>query len=94
MSAESERLPYVDEHSLVVEAAREETWEALLRAVEGLVSAGAAPAMARALGCADTQRSGPRPLQPGSALPGFHVAAAAAPAELALVGSHRFSNYA
>jgi hypothetical protein len=94
MSAESERLPYVDEHSLAVDAGREATWGALLRAVEGSVTASRAPRLARALGCADTEASGPRPLQQGSAFPGFHVAAAAPPAELALAGSHRFSDYA
>jgi hypothetical protein len=38
--------------------------------------------------------SGPRPLAEGSTLPGFHVTAARPPEELALAGSHRFSNYA
>lgn len=94
MSAEVERLPYVDEHSLVVAAAREEAWSSLLRVVEASVSSGVAPRFARILGCADTSASGPRPLAEGSALPGFHVAVAAAPVELALAGSHRFSSYA
>jgi|SRR6478672_2916208 len=94
MSAETERLPYVDEHSLAVEADRERTWRALLHVVEATMSAAAAPRYARIVGCADTEASGPRPLAAGSAFPGFHVAAAAAPAELALAGSHRFSVYA
>jgi hypothetical protein len=89
-----ERLPHVDEHALVVDADPEATWTALLRVVEGTVSAGAAPRFARILGCADTAPAGPRPLAKGSALPGFHIAAAAEPVELALAGSHRFSNYA
>lgn len=94
MSAETEQLPYVDEHSLVVEAGPEPTWEALLRVAEATVSAGGAPRFARLLGCADIEGSGPRPLAPGSTVPGFHVAAAVAPVELALAGSHRFSTYA
>jgi hypothetical protein len=94
VSGETERLPYVDEHSLVVEAGREDTWKSLLRVVEASVSSGAAPRFARILGCADAAPSGPRPLAEGSALPGFHVAAAEAPEELALAGSHRFSDYA
>lgn len=94
MSAEAERLPYVDEHSLVVVAGREETWKALLRIVEASVSSGAAPRFARIVGCADTTPSGPRPLEEGSVLPGFHVAAADVQQELALAGRHRFSNYA
>jgi hypothetical protein len=94
MNAATERLPHVDEHSLVVEAGREATWEALLRVAEGSVSSAGAPRYARLVGCADTEASGPRPLAEGSAFPGFHVATAAAPAELALAGSHRFSDYA
>ena len=94
MNATLERLPHVDEHALVVNAGRDTTWTALLRVVEGTVSAGAAPRVARILGCADTGATGPRPLAAGSAFPGFHVAAAVEPAELALAGSHRFSDYA
>jgi hypothetical protein len=94
MDAMLERLPHVDEHALVVAAGREATWTALLRVVEGTVSAGAAPRFARILGCADTAAAGPRPLTEGSALPGFHVASAERPAELALAGRHRFSDYA
>ena len=58
------------------------------------MSAAGAPRFARILGCADTEAAGPRPLAVGSAVPGFHVAAATEPAELALAGSHRFSDYA
>ncbi len=94
MSTEAERLPHVDEHSVTVAAGREATWEALLRVAEGTMSAAAAPRYARIVGCADTVASGPRPLAVGSTFPGFHVAAAEAPAELALAGSHRFSDYA
>lgn len=94
MSTERERLPYVDEHAAKVAAGRETTWEALLRVVEGSVSGAGATRFARLLGCADTEASGPRPLATGSTVPGFHVAAAEAPAELALAGQHRFSRYA
>jgi hypothetical protein len=94
MSAASQRLPYVDEHPVVIAAGREGTWEALLRVVEGTVSSGFAPHFARLVGCADTVAAGPRPLATGSTVPGFHVESALAPSELALAGSHRFSNYA
>jgi hypothetical protein len=94
MSLAMEHLPHIDEHSLVVEAGRDGTWESLLRMVEASVSSGAAPRFARILGCADTVPSGPRPLAEGSVLSGFHVAAAESPTELALAGSHRFSSYA
>jgi hypothetical protein len=93
MSAETERLPHVDEHALVVGAGAETTWESLLHVSEAIVS-GAAPRYARLVGCADTAVSGPRPLQVGSAFPGFHVAVAEPASELALAGSHRFSDYA
>jgi hypothetical protein len=94
MSATADGLPHVDEHSAVIEAGADAAWDALLRVAEGTVSAGAAPHLARALGCADVAAAGPRPLAEGSVVPGFHVAEADAPRELALVGSHRFSNYA
>lgn len=94
MSDAAARLPYIDEHSLVVDAGREPTWESLLRVVEASVSSGAAPGFARIVGCADTEPSGPRPLAEGSVLSGFHVESAVAPAELVLAGSHRFSTYA
>jgi hypothetical protein len=94
VSPSPDRLPHIDEHALVVEAGREATWTALLRVVEGTVSAGGAPRFAHILGCADTEAAGPRPLAVGSAVPGFHVATAERLAELGLAGSHRFSNYA
>ncbi|HET6997465.1 MAG TPA: hypothetical protein VFI03_02660 [Solirubrobacterales bacterium] len=93
MSAGAE-LPHVDEHSLVIAADRGTTWEALSRVVDASFSAGAVPPVARLLGCADTAVSGPRPLEAGSTVPGFQVATADTPAELALVGRHRFSGYA
>jgi hypothetical protein len=87
-------LPYVDEHAIEIAATPAATWAALLRIAEGTVSAGAAPRFARLLGCADTVASGPRPLAPGSAMPGFHVASCEPEAELGLAGSHHFSQYA
>lgn len=94
MTSGIDHLPHVDEHSTTVAAGAEATWDALLRTVEGPLSSGQAPRFARLLGCADVAAAGPRPLARGSAVPGFHVAEAAAPRELGLVGSHRFSDYA
>jgi hypothetical protein len=94
MDAAAARLPYVDEHAIEIAVPREASWEALLRVVEGTVSAGSAPRMARLLGCLDTEAAGPRPLAPGSVLPGFHVASYEPEAELGLGGHHRFSDYA
>lgn len=94
MSASADRLPHVDEHSAVLDADLAASWDALLHVAEGSVSSGAAPRFARLLGCADVDASGPRPLAVGSAFPGFHVGVAERPQELALLGSHRFSDYA
>jgi hypothetical protein len=87
-------LPHIDEHSAQIRAGAGETWRALLRVVEGSVTGATASGFARALGCADTAASGPRPLGAGSTIPGFHVDAAEEPRELALAGRHRFSEYA
>jgi hypothetical protein len=92
--AEAERLPHVDEHTKVMAASAESAWTALLSVVEVAFSFGAAAMLARALGCADVEASGARPLGVGSTCPGFHVAAAEEQGMLALVGRHRFSSYA
>ena len=94
MQIQSERLPHIDEHSLVVEADPEIAWEAVLKVAEGSFGSPATGRIAALLGCADSAASGPRPLAMGSALPGFHVEVAERPGELALVGGHRFSDYA
>lgn len=92
--ASLERLPFVDEHSSEIAAGPEAVWEALLRVTERSFGSARTGRVARLLGCADTTASGPRPLAAGSAFPGFHVDAAERPRELALAGSHRFSDYA
>lgn len=94
MATSGERLPHVDEHSVEIAAGLEATWEALLRVVEGSFGTTATGRVAHLLGCADVGASGPRPLATGSAVPGFHVESADRPRELALAGSHRFSDYA
>lgn len=87
-------LPHVDEHSISIAASPDATWDSLLRVVEGSFASGASSRGARLLGCGDTEASGPRPLDLGSTLPGFHIATAQNPRELALAGKHRFSDYA
>lgn len=86
-------LPYVDELPIEIGADRDETWAALLRVVEGSFASARGRGPARLLACEDTELSGPRPLAPGSAFPGFHVETAEPPSELALAGHHRFSTY-
>lgn len=87
-------LPRVDEHSMEIAAGPDATWEALLRVVDGSFGSAASGRVARLLGCADVDSGGPRPLTVGSTFPGFQVDTAERPWELALVGSHRFSDYA
>ncbi|MGC1852198.1 MAG: hypothetical protein WA687_07150 [Solirubrobacterales bacterium] len=94
MPTATESLPLVDEHSLLIDVAPDAVWEALPRVIEGTFGSATTGRVARLLGCADVDTSGPRPLDAGSAFPGFHVEAAERGQELALAGSHRFSDYA
>jgi len=94
MSTEADRLPYVDEHSIEIGADPETTWEAALRVVDGSFASTRSSTVARLLGCADVEVSGPRPLVVGSTFPGFHVETVERPWKLGLGGSHRFSRYA
>ena len=87
-------LPYVDEHTTLVDAPREQVWSALVDTLAHTFDRAPAAAYAQVVGCADTASSGPRPLSEGSAFPGFHVTAADVGARLALEGRHRFSAYA
>jgi hypothetical protein len=87
-------LPWIDEHASEIVAPASVVWPALLRTVERMTAGGAAPRYARAVGCADTEPGGPRPLEVGSTFPGFHVAELIPERELTLLGSHHFSNYA
>lgn len=90
MSQRFASLPYIDEHAVMIEASPEASWVALQQMLES-----AGPGwFARVLGCADTAASGPRPMEEGSTVPGFHVVAADAPGELSLAGRHHFSDYA
>lgn len=87
-------LPYVDELSVEIAAGPEAAWEALLHVFGQSFDSPRTRRVVRLLGCADVDPSGPRPLATGSAFPGFHVEAAEPERELALAGSHRFSDYA
>jgi hypothetical protein len=94
MPSLDQRLPHIDEHSAEIGAGAEAVWEAVLRVVEGSFGSAATGRVSRLLGCADVDASGPRPLVAGSAFPGFRVEVAERPRELALAGSHRYSDYA
>ncbi|HEU5251886.1 MAG TPA: hypothetical protein VFU16_00990 [Solirubrobacterales bacterium] len=94
MRSGPDSLPFVDEHGVDVEAPAEVVWESLCQVVAGSFSSPLASRFARLVGCESTEDSGPRPLAAGSAIPGFVVARAAPGSELALVGRHRYSEYA
>jgi hypothetical protein len=86
-------LPTVDEHSTTIDAPIDEAWAALLNTLDRSLSGSLASTYARAVGCADTAASGPRPLRVGSTIVGFRVTRDDAPHELLLEGRHRFSTY-
>lgn len=90
-----ERLPYIDEHSITIEADPERTWELLVGMLGRLGSSVPLP-MNRALGLQPPTRSGSWRVdaQPGDSIPGFSVAESEHPKRLELRGGHRFSQYA
>lgn len=84
-------LPRLDEHAIEIAAEATQVWAALLETVDGL-STRAATIFASAVACDDRRAAGPRPLEPGSTVPGFHVNAVAIGRNLVLGGRHRFSS--
>ncbi len=87
-----EDLPHVDEHGVLVLAPVETVWSALVAVAGSAFSRPRAERVARALGCAHIETSGPID-RIGSTVPGFIVARVIAPAALALEGEHRFARY-
>lgn len=88
------RLPLVDEHEVVIQAAGADVWPLLLDTVDRAFGTAGAAAYARAVGSANATAGGPRPLAQGSTVPGFRVVALTSGSEIVLVGRHRFSSYA
>ncbi|HEX7133100.1 MAG TPA: hypothetical protein VF228_11020 [Iamia sp.] len=86
-------LPEVDVHSTTVAGPPDVVWPALLATVDRAF-AGPGAVYARLVGCDPPAASGPRPLEEGSAIPGFAVTRAQPGRELALEGRHLFSRYA
>jgi hypothetical protein len=89
-----EALPFVDEHGVEVAASPEAVWESLCRVVEQSFTSPSTARIARMIGCEVSEATGPRPLAEGSTVPGFLVARAEPGVELALVGRHRYAEYA
>jgi len=88
------QLPYLDEHTTTIAAGVDDAWLALTETLDRAFSRPHTAGVARAIGCADRAASGPRPLEEGSAIPGFRIARAVPGRELVLRGRHRFSVYA
>ncbi|MFE5594797.1 hypothetical protein [Streptomyces sp. NPDC056549] len=87
-------LPFVDEHTVVVDSGAEELWARLLAEVERSLSGAGGARYARLVRADPLAAGGPRPLGAGSVFPGFRVAGFEPGRELALHGRHRFSTYA
>jgi hypothetical protein len=90
-----EQLPYIDEHSIVIDATREQVWGVLAPALRSDLGGTAPAPLTRLLGLTPAESRGNwrGTLHPGDALPGFAVAETHAPERLALRGRHRFSSY-
>jgi len=90
-----ERLPYIDEHSIVIGANRQHVWDALVATLHADFASSAPAPLMRVLGVAPAQSSSEHggTLQAGDTLPGFAVARAEKPQSVALRGQHRFSRY-
>lgn len=88
-----ESLPFVDEHWIEIAASPEEVWGALIRTVKHASQSRPGERIAHSLGCEVTTTEGGAG-EIGSTIPGFVVTRAVRPAVLAMMGQHRFSQYA
>ena len=87
----TEELPFIDEHSIEVDADPETVWQALTESF-GDAGGGLFAAYARVIGADPVTSSGDLN-QVGSTRVGFRVAESESPVRLELTGKHRFSNY-
>ncbi|WP_341538499.1 hypothetical protein [Streptacidiphilus pinicola] len=91
---ESRPPPFVDARDAEIDAAPDTVWRALCAVLDRSFSRPLSARYARLVGVEDPVASGPRPLDIGSTLPGFHVFSTNPCRELVLAGRHRFSSYA
>jgi len=87
------QLPFIDRHSVGVNAHLETTWEALESVLIRSLGSRSSGLAARALGCADTATPDGEPLSEGSTIPGFRVLTSRPSRELKLAGKDHFSRY-
>lgn len=89
----STELPFVDEHSIAIDAAADVAWSALVLVVSAAFAGRGTERVAGLLGCEQRAATGVAG-EVGSTIPGFRVADARAPEVLVLEGRHRYSTYA
>lgn len=92
--ASMRRLPFIDEHSRLIDASPDRVWSALILTV-GKLSPDLPRWLSAAWGLEQPVRTGARDggVAVGDTVPGFTVVALEAARLLALRGRHRFSDY-
>ncbi|HLM31351.1 MAG TPA: hypothetical protein VK326_06790 [Solirubrobacterales bacterium] len=88
-----ESLPFIDEHSVAIGAPAERVWSALMAYLTVAGRNRIGRLLARRLHCVPAEASG-HTGRIGSTIPGFIIARSVPPAVLALMGEHRFAQYA
>lgn len=83
-------LPFIDEHSVLVQAPAPVVWRTLLRNLPTLPAA--PPLLLRAWGLQPPRASGILP-ETGATIPGFAITESVPNGLLRLTGRHRFSRY-
>jgi hypothetical protein len=86
-----ESPPFIDEHTVSVDASPERVWGSLVETLRRTVGGNAR--FARVLGCDPARSSDGFDGSVGQTLPGFRVVDAEPGHRLALEGRHRFSRY-
>jgi hypothetical protein len=86
-------LPWIDEHSVEVDAPPPEVWSAIERCLPRMNTGRGSVAFARILGCRDLEATMGQHVEVGATLTGFRVATARPPSLVELEGEHRFSRY-
>ncbi len=92
MVAGEEDLPFIDCHSVEVEAGPQATWDALIEVLTRSLGSRGSKLAARALGCTELGKTD-LPLAEGGSIPGFRIVTFAPTTQLTLAGEDRFSRY-